>query len=38
MSEEQYQELMAVVAMAHKTNSLANGHQVPVDPEFMPED
>lgn len=38
MTEEQYQELMAVVAMAHKTNSLANGLQVPVDPEFMPED
>ena len=37
MTEEQYQELMAVVAMAHKTNSLANGLQVPVDPEFMPE-
>jgi len=37
MTDEQYQELMAVVAMAHKTNSLANGLQVPVDPEFMPE-
>ena len=37
MTEEQYQELMAVVAMAHKTNSLANGLQVPVDPELLAE-
>ena len=37
MTEEQYQELMAVVAMAHKTNGLANGLQVPVDPEFIVE-
>ena len=35
MTDEQYQELMAVVAMAHQTNSLANGLQVPVDPEFL---
>ena len=38
MTEEQYQELMAVVAMAHQTNSLANGLQVPVDPEFLVEE
>ena len=35
MTEEQYQELMAVIAMAHQTNALANGLQVPVDPEFQ---
>ena len=37
MTDEQYQELMAVVAMAHQTNSLANGLQVTVDPEFLAE-
>lgn len=30
-------ELRAVVAAAAKTNALAIGMQVPVDPEFMPE-
>jgi len=35
MTEEQYQELMAVIAMAHQTNALATGLQVPVDPEFL---
>ena len=34
MSNEQYQELMAVVAMAHQTNALANGMKVPVDKAF----
>ena len=30
-------ELRAVVAAASKTNSMAVGLQVPVDPEFLPE-
>lgn len=35
MSEAQYQELMAVVAMAHQTNALANGLKIPIDPQFL---
>jgi AhpD family alkylhydroperoxidase len=35
MSQSQYQELIAVVAMAHTTNALANGFKVPVDPQFQ---
>jgi AhpD family alkylhydroperoxidase len=31
MSEEMLQELLAVVGMANETNSLVNGHRVPVD-------
>jgi AhpD family alkylhydroperoxidase len=34
MTEEQYQELLAVVAMAHQTNALATGMKVPVDAQF----
>jgi alkylhydroperoxidase family enzyme len=34
MTEAQYQELLAVVAMAHQTNALATGMQVPIDPQF----
>jgi AhpD family alkylhydroperoxidase len=34
MTESQYQELLAVVATAHLTNSLANGFKVPVDERF----
>ncbi len=34
MSEEMFGELMAVVGMANKTNRLANGYRVPVDPAF----
>lgn len=34
MTEAKYQELLAVVAMAHQTNALANGMQVPIDPQF----
>ena len=35
MSEGQYQELMAVVGMAHQTNGLATGLKVPVDEVFQ---
>ncbi len=35
MTEGQYQELMAVVGMAHQTNGLANGMKVPVDDGFL---
>jgi AhpD family alkylhydroperoxidase len=34
MTSAQYQELLAVVAMAHHTNALANGFKVPVDVQF----
>jgi len=34
MTEGQYQELMAVVGMAHQTNGLATGLKVPVDDVF----
>ncbi len=34
MTEEQYGELLAVVAMASQTNALANGMRVPVDDAF----
>ncbi len=37
MTPEQYQELLAVVAMASQTNSLASGMQVPVDAQFRAE-
>lgn len=36
MSETMLGELMAVVGMANETNSMANGYQVEVDPQFMP--
>ena len=34
MTEDQYRELIAVVATAHQTNALANGFKIPVDPQF----
>lgn len=34
LSMEQHAELLAVIAMASQTNSLATALQVPVDPEF----
>jgi len=34
MSEAMFGELMAVVGMANKTNRLANGYRVPIDPAF----
>ncbi len=37
MSADQYQELMAVVAMAYQTNALANSMRVPIDPQFLAE-
>jgi AhpD family alkylhydroperoxidase len=35
MSAKQYNELIAVVAMAVQTNTLANSMKVPVDPQFI---
>ena len=35
MTEGQYQELMAVVGMAHQTNGIATGLKVPVDDVFL---
>ena len=37
MTEAQWGELLAVVAMANETNKLAFGLQVPVDPQFRRE-
>jgi len=34
MSEVQYQELLAVVGMAHQTNAQATGLKVPIDDRF----
>lgn len=34
MSDAQFGELMAVVALANQTNRLANGYQIPVDDAF----
>ena len=35
MTEGQYQELLAVVALASTTNALANGLKIPVDEQFL---
>ncbi len=35
MTAEQHAELLAVVALASRTNALANSLQVPVDPQFQ---
>jgi alkylhydroperoxidase family enzyme len=35
MTMAQYQELLAVVALAHQTNALVTGLQVPTDPQFQ---
>ena len=35
MTPAQYQELMAVIGMAHQTNGIATGLKVPVDPQYM---
>lgn len=35
MTAEQYQELIAVVAMANQTNTLANAFKVPVDAQYQ---
>lgn len=37
MSQRQYQELMAVVAMAHQTNALSTGMKIPIDPQYLAE-
>ena len=34
MTDDQYQELLAVVSAAHLTNALANGLKIPVDERF----
>ena len=36
MSDEMLGELLAVTGMANQTNRLANGYQIPVDPQFKP--
>jgi AhpD family alkylhydroperoxidase len=36
MSDEMFAELLAVVGLANETNRLANGYQIPVDPQFKP--
>jgi AhpD family alkylhydroperoxidase len=37
MTDEMFAELLAVVGLANQTNRLANGYQIPVDPQFKPE-
>ena len=37
MTDEMFAELLAVVGLANETNRLANGYQIPVDPQFRPE-
>ena len=37
MTDAQLAELMAVVGLANETNRLANGYQIPVDPQFRPQ-
>ncbi len=34
MTDAQYGDLLAVIALAGKTNHIANAMQIPVDPEF----
>ena len=35
MTEEQFQELIAVVGLANETNRLVFGHDAPIDPQFQ---
>ncbi len=35
MTEKQYEELMALIGMAHQTNGLATGMKVPVDEIYL---
>ncbi len=35
MTDGQYQELMAIVGMAHQTNAIATGMKVPVDEQYL---
>jgi AhpD family alkylhydroperoxidase len=37
LADDQYSELLAVIAMASETNALATALQIPVDPEFQVE-
>jgi len=37
MTDEMFAELLAVVGLANQTNRLANGYQIPVDPQFKPD-
>ncbi len=37
MSDEEHGELLTIISLAAQTNHLANGLQVPVDPEFLVE-
>ena len=37
MTDEMFEELMAVVGMANETNRLVHGYQVPLDPQFVKE-
>lgn len=37
MTDEMLGELLAVAALANKTNRLANGYRVPLDPAFPPK-
>lgn len=34
MTDEQFNELLAVVGMANETNRLVNGYRIPIDPAF----
>jgi AhpD family alkylhydroperoxidase len=36
MTDGMFAEVMAVVGLANQTNRLANGYQIPVDPQFVP--
>ena len=35
MTPQQYEELIAVVTLAHTTNALANAYRIPVDPQYQ---
>jgi len=37
MSDEEHSELLTIISLAAQTNHLANGLQIPVDPEFLVE-
>ena len=37
MSDEEHAELMTIISLAASTNHLANGFQIPIDPEFLVE-
>ena len=37
MSDAEHAELMTIISLAASTNHLANGFQVPIDPEFLVE-